>query len=197
MNTPKVNLGQSVFQDTYMVTGSVFEPYRKLRTIELQIKDLKDSLKTAEFNLRKSDVKLKNLDPKNELDAIEIEEIEYSKEGSKDLIYDSLERLLNYENLKKELIDSVDEEYWNAGFEAAEEKHWIGYYSKKMAIEMITTGHIGQGTLEQIAVLPNKMITLILTDASENRGILTGKFKEADDLFTKRIEEQNKLADNR
>jgi len=197
MNTPKVNLGQSVFQDTYMVTGAVFEPYRRLRTIELQIRDLKDSLKTAEFNLRKSNIKLKNLNSKDELEAIEIEEIEYSREGSKELISDSIERLRNYENLKKELIDSVDEEYWNAGFEAAEEKHWISYYAKKMSIEMITTGHIGQGTLDQISVLPDKMITLILTDASENRGILTGKFKEADDLFIKRIEEQNKLVDNR
>lgn len=161
-NEPRVNLGQSEFQDSFMVAGAEDSPYRKLRKLELHINELTCSIKVNSFKKRKTIIELKKLNKDDEIEAIEIEEIEFALSTSYHVTKDAELRLANFEMLKKKLIDSVPSKYWDLGYENAEFSHWVNFFSKKVALEKLVTGTVSIATLEQILVLPNEMVSKIM-----------------------------------
>lgn len=167
MKEPRVNIGQSEFQDTFMVVADEITPFRKLRKIELHIKELRDALKHNEFNMRKNLVKINHLKDEiltnnDELKKIELEELEYGMEGYKQLKNDAERRLINFEKMKQQLIEETPESYWKQGFENAETEYWIEYFSRRIALEVIGQGRIGTGTIDQVMCLPEKMAIQIM-----------------------------------
>jgi hypothetical protein len=165
----RVNLGQSEFQDTFFVVSPELTPYRQLRKIELQIRELKDSLKKADFEKRKTIVKMSRLDPEDPLEAIEIEEYEYALESQKSLVEDAESRLMNFELIKAQLIEGTPEDYWDQGYEASEGEYWVNYYSRRMALEKMAHGRVLPDTMEKIMTLPNELVkqAFIISDQNE------------------------------
>lgn len=163
MKEPRVNIGQSEFQDTFMVVADEPTPFRKLRKLELHIKELEDAIQHNEFAIRKARVKMKRLKSSiDELDRIEYEEIEYGMKGHQQLKNDAKRRLANFKEIKRQLLEDTPEEYWEQGFENAEGEYWIEYFSRRAALEIMGQGRIHTATLEQIMRFPDEIAARIM-----------------------------------
>jgi hypothetical protein len=152
MNQP--NLGQSRFQDTFFVAGAQLTPFRQLRQIELELRSIDDAIHQAHINERKLNLKLKKLNPEVEEDLIEIDDIAYQRKQQHQLLQDALGRKINFEELKKLLLASVKQEYWDAGYEAAEAEHWPAYFAKQIGMSMAMGLPPPQNIVEQVLLLP-------------------------------------------
>lgn len=171
MQEPKVNLGQSRFQDTYFVAQAQYTPYRQLRQIELELRQIEDSLKKADFTKRRMELRIKKLDPADPDQAIDIEEAQWDLSQHQSLLEDTLSRKENFESLKRELLAGVPEEYWAIGYEAAELEHWVQVISQEMAIMRIT-GHVNIQTMKQLTMLPMEAQQQVLALSSRQATIL-------------------------
>jgi len=166
-NTPRVNIGQSEFQDTFMVIGDEATPYRKLRKLELQIRELVDAIKMNEFNVRKTKIKIKNIKSElstlhDELKEIELEELEYGLLSVEQLIGDAQSRLANFREIRRQILENTPNSYWERGFENAEVEYWISYFSRRAALEIMGQGRISTGTLDQITKMPDEISVQIM-----------------------------------
>lgn len=175
MSEPKVNLGQSLFQDTWFVANQQLTPYRQLRQIELEIKSIRDSIARNEFSLRRDNIEYVRLvdkhnaaeDPlEKELIKIDMDERNYNINSNKQLIDDAMMRLANFESMKKQLLEVVPKEYWEAGFEQAESDYWKMYLAKQISLSQIT-GIPNSNILEQMMMLPEQYVGEILQIAQQ------------------------------
>ena len=167
MREPNVNIGQSEFQDKFMVIANELTPYHKLRKLKLQIKKLEDAIIHNQFNVRKTEVKIKRLKQRlstsrDELDEIKIEELEYNLKGYIQLKDDDEHRLANFNEIKRQVLEETPEEYWDQGFENAEAEYWVEYFSCRAALEIVGTGAISTRTLGQIVRFPDSIVNEIM-----------------------------------
>lgn len=156
-NLPKTNLGQSTFQDTWFVAGAQLTPFRALRQLQLQINEIESSLKKADINKRRTLLKISKLNPDVPEEALDIEELSFDLEGQAQLIADASNRLANFQSLIPTIIGLADQEYWDAGFESAEQNHWVTYFAKQLSISKMT-GIPDKQLVEQMMLLPDSMI---------------------------------------
>ena len=154
---PKVNLGQSQFQDAMFVVGAQLTPFRKLRQCELEIRSLEDAVKQHEFSVRKNKVKISRLDLSDELNQIEKEELEWGMMRAMELLSDAQARLDQFRVMKSQIIDSMPLEYWATGYEQSELEYWPQYFGRKMALEVAATGQPSIQTAEQMMLLPDEL----------------------------------------
>ena len=172
-----VKLGQSLFQDTFFVANSQLTPYRKLRQLELEIHELDNAIKKANFNLRRQDIKKREYErdlklpeaalpgyKSKELLQIDLEELELEIEQSKRLLQDAEDRRANFIKMKEQLIAEVPQEYWDQGFENAELENWTKQFAKQLAVSIIA-GVPNTPLIEQLATLPADMTKQILLEA--------------------------------
>lgn len=157
MQIPKVNYGQSQFQDSFFVAGAQLTGFRKLRQILLEIRSIEDALKNFEFEERRNVYKLKGLYKSRENDEIEIDAINYAMSRSVELREDAELRLDQFLIMREQVIMDYPQDYWDAGYESAEIEHWPMYYGKKMALEIAATGQCSISTAEQINLLPPEL----------------------------------------
>lgn len=153
---PKVNLGQSQFQDTFFVAGAQLTPYRQLRQIELQVREIEGSLKRADINRRRMELKIAKLDPTDQEQALDIEEFQYDLEQQLQLIDDAKARLANFDLMRRQLMERTPKEYWDQGFEQAEVEYHQLYLGKQLAMAKMT-GIQDKNVIEQIMLLPSEM----------------------------------------
>lgn len=149
-----INLSQSLFQDTFFVAGAQLTPYRRLRQIELELRAINDLLKKSEFSERRSNLKMSKLDKNIPEESIELEELEWERESTQQLIVDCKLRKANFEELKDQLIKSVPKEYWDAGFENAELEYWTTYVSKQISMAKAIGVAPSQNIIEMWLQLP-------------------------------------------
>ncbi len=174
---PQVNLGQSQFQDTFFVAGAQLTPFRQLRQIELQVKELENSLKKADINKRRTKLRIAGLNPVDPLEALDIEELEYDLGQQEQLITDAKVRLANFLLMREQLLERTPKEYWDQGFEQAEVEYWTFRLAKQLAIAK-TTGVPDTHLIEQMMLLPMEMQNNIVQLTNEaNPALLTGETK--------------------
>jgi hypothetical protein len=170
-----VKLGQSLFQDTFFVANSQLTPYRKLRQLELELNELDTSIKKANFNLRRQDIKKREYErilrkpqaevsENKELIQIDLEELELGIEQTKRLLEDAEHRRDNFLEIRNQLLSSVPQEYWDQGFENAELENWTKHFAKQLSISMVT-GVPNVSLIEQMASLPVEMTKQIMLEA--------------------------------
>ena len=166
MTDPKVNLGQSLFQDTWFVANQQLTPYRQLRQIELEIKSITDSIARTDFSLRRDNIEYARLVDKwnaesdvldKELIKIDMDERNYNINSNKQLIEDANNRLVNFLSMKKQLLEVVPKEYWDTGFENAESDYWKMYLAKQISLSQIT-GIPNSNVIEQLMMLPEPFV---------------------------------------
>lgn len=148
-----MNLGQSTFQDTYFVAGAQQCPYRRLRQIELELRSVEDGLKRASINLRRMALKLQKLNPDIPEEALDIEEAQWDLQQQEQLLRDAESRKANFLRLKDECLASAPQEYWDAGFEAAELEHWTLYLTKQLTTAQVL-GMPDKNAMEQLLLMP-------------------------------------------
>ena len=148
-----VNLGQSLFQDTFFVAQAQLTPFRQLRQIELELNSLNDSLKRAEFGRKRLELKIAGLDASDASQAIDIEEALWDMEQQQRMISDAESRRDNFVRLREELLLGVPAQYWEQGYEQAECDHWILYLTKELSISKML-GVPNRQAMEQLMLLP-------------------------------------------
>lgn len=161
-----VKLGQSLFQDTFFVTNSQLTPYRQLRQLELELNELSNSIKRAEIQLKRLAIKKRDLCPDDELEALEIEELEIDMSISARLLEDARDRRDNFLLMREQLLNSVPQEYWDQGFENAEQEHWVKHFAKQLSISILT-GIPNTSLIEQMSSLPADMNKAIMIEAKQ------------------------------
>ena len=169
-----MNLGQSLFQDTYFVAGAQLTPYRQLRQIELELRSIEDALVRSSLAARRLRLKISKLDPAIPEDALDIEEAEWDLAQQVQLQRDAEARRQNFMHLKSTLLKNTPNEYWDAGYEAAEEQHWLMHFSKQLALENLTPGTASKHTIEQVMLLPQNLQQQIAASAKEQFLLLSG-----------------------
>ena len=158
-----VKLGQSLFQDTFFVANSQLTPYRKLRQLELEMNELDNAIKKANINLKRLAIKKRDLNPDDELESLEIEEIEIDVINTHRLLEDAEHRRDNFLKLREQLLESVPAQYWDQGFENAEFEHWTKHFAKQLQISILT-GVPNPQLIEQISSLPEQMVKNIMLE---------------------------------
>lgn len=158
-----IKLGQSLFQDTFFVANSQLTPYRKLRQLELELNELNTTIKKADIQKRRHDILKQQLDPKNPLHALDLEELQLDEEQNDRLIADAVHRRDNFLKLQEQLIQSVPQEYWDQGFENAEFEHWTKHFAKQLQISILA-GTPNAQLIEQISNLPEDMVKNIMLE---------------------------------
>lgn len=172
-----VKLGQSLFQDTFFVANSQLTPFRKLRQIELELNQLESSIFKTELNLKRQNIKMKELNlklskPQSELNEnkelleIDKEELYFDMQNTWRLLQDAKDRVENFTLLKKQLIESVPQEYWDQGFEQAEFDNWTKHFAKQLQISILT-GVPNPHLIEQISQLPEQMVKQIMISGKD------------------------------
>ena len=170
--TPHVNLGQSLFQDTHFVMGAQTTPFRKLRQLELEIRSLESTIRHNTFELRRNLIKISKLDLSDELQLIDHEEFQFKVNEQQNLISDVEARLQNFLTMKNELLKATPKEYWDAGFEASENEHWIQYITKQLTTSQLL-GIPDRHAMEQLMLMPqDSQDKIMLNVASSTNGYM-------------------------
>ena len=110
---PETNLGQSTFQDTFFVACAQETPYRRLRQLDLEIRELESSLFSQHCGDRRNAIRKVRIEKemaettdelrKEEL-QIDLDELAWEINRSNNLIQDAIRRLENFKNMRSELI---------------------------------------------------------------------------------------------
>lgn len=103
----------------------------------LEIQSLYDSLKSASFDYRKNEIRVKRLkESGDEIDAIDAEQIEYGMEQTKMIAYGAvreLEHLLN-------IYNSFPVKYSREQIEIAQPEYWSRRLTRQINLDMIGNG---------------------------------------------------------
>lgn len=168
-----VKLGQSLFQDTFFVANEPLTPYRKLRQLELELNELDTAIKKTNIQLKRLAIHIRDLNPEDELEALDIEEKQITVEQTKRLLEDAIHRRDNFLLLRQQLLDAVPKEYWDQGFEQAEFEHWTKHFAKQLQISILT-GVPNPALIERISSLPEDMIKQVMIEgkAEANKFLL-------------------------
>lgn len=175
MNDPQVKLGQSAFQDTFFVACAQETPYRRLRQLELEIRELKNALVLHSLTERRDDIKQKRLaaevataDSLRKLEIeVDLEEISWKMANCVNVMRDAQERLANFEQMRAQLLDAVPQSYWDMGFEVAEQQYWEIRISKQLAYSRII-GLPDKSALDQLMLMPPESRATILRSVQQN-----------------------------
>ncbi len=148
-----MNLGQSTFQDTFFVAGAQLTPFRQLRQIDLELRSIEDGLKRSSIAKRRTALKLAKLNPEIPEEALDIEEAEWDLKQQEQLIADAESRRANFLALRETCLASAPQEYWDAGFEAAELEHWTLFITKALTTAQVL-GMPDKNAMEQLLLMP-------------------------------------------
>lgn len=173
----------SDFQSRYFVVNSQVTDYRRVRQALLEVetriaakKQIVRDSKRSEINL-----KIKERDLQNETRELERELILLDIDQNKyDLsVYDKKLRVVEEEldqfaGLVMEIVGSVEDlESYTQHNEKLEQEYWIHRMSKQAAVDMVTTGRIGAGNLDSIAMMSAEDQAMTIGSALVNSKKLT------------------------
>jgi hypothetical protein len=150
-----MNLGQSTFQDTFFVAGAQLTPWRQLRQIELELRSVEDGIKRASIGQRRTALKLAKLNPEVPEEALDLEEAQWDMAQQEQLLKDAESRKANFLHLKERCLASAPQEYWDDGFEAAEQTHWVLWLTKQLTTAQVL-GMPDKNAMEQLLLMPEE-----------------------------------------
>ena len=153
----------SDFQSRYFVVNSQVTDYRRVRQALLEIETrvaakkqiIRDSKKT-EINLKikQRDLSAETRDLEKELILLEIDQLNYDFSVYAKKIRVVEEELEEFSKLVMEIVSSVEDlESYKHHNDELEREYWIHRMAKQAAVDMVTTGRIGAGNLDSIAMM--------------------------------------------
>lgn len=83
-------------------------------------------------------------------------------------------RLDNYAALREKILACRPQEYWDAGFEAAEGEYWVNTLARKVALENMLNGRPAIETMGAVLSLPADLQPKVMLEArSQLSGLKT------------------------
>lgn len=153
----------SDFQSRYFVVNSQVTDYRKVRQALLEIetriaarKQIDRDNKKTEINLKikQRDLQFETRELEKELVLVDIDQLEYDLSVYKSKVRVVDEEIEEFSKLVLEIVSSVEElETYKQHNEELEREYWIHRMAKQAGVDMVTTGRIGAGNLDSIAMM--------------------------------------------
>lgn len=183
----------SDFQSRYFVVNSQVTDYRRVRQALLEIETRIAAKKQIVRDSKRSEVKLKikereltnqTDDLEKELILLDIDQLEYDIS-----VYKKRQRVVDEEldefvKLVIELVPSLAElETYKEHNEELEREYWIYRMAKQASVDLVTTGRIGGGNLDSIAMMKPKDQAITIGSALLNSKNLTAGITKIEDAI--------------
>lgn len=191
----------SDFQSRYFVVNSQVTDYRRVRQALLEIETriaaekqiLRDSKRTEiEKQIKLRDLELETRALEREIILLDIDQLEYDLSVYEKKIRVVREELDEFAKLVMEIVPTVTElETYKDHNEELEREYWIHRMGKQATVDMVTTGRIGAGNLDSIAMMSPEDQALTIGTALLNSKKLTSgiqKIEEAIDTKANLLE---------
>ena len=191
----------SDFQSRYFVVNSQVTDYRRVRQALLEIETriaaekqiLRDSKRTEiEKQIKLRDLELETRALEREIILLDIDQLEYDLSVYEKKIRVVREELDEFAKLVMEIVPTVAElETYRDHNEELEREYWIHRMGKQATVDMVTTGRIGAGNLDSIAMMSPEDQALTIGTALLNSKKLTSgiqKIEEAIDTKANLLE---------
>jgi len=173
----------SDFQSRYFVVNSQVTDYRRVRQALLEIETriaakkqiIRDS-KRSEIQLRikERDLTFETQDLEKELILLDIDQLQYDISVYEKKLRIVEEELNEFAKLVLEIVPSLVElEKYTHHNEELEREYWIYRMAKQASVDMVTTGRIGAGNLDSIAMMAPEDQALTIGSALLNSKKLT------------------------
>jgi hypothetical protein len=182
----------SDFQSRYFVVNSQVTDYRRVRQALLEIETRIAAKKQIVRDSKRSEVKLKIKerelvnqvdDLEKELILLDIDQLQYDISVYAKKLRVVEEEINEFVKLVLELVPSVaDLETYKEHNEELEREYWIYRMAKQASVDMVTTGRIGAGNLDSIAMMAPQDQAITIGSALVNSKNLTAginKIEEA------------------
>lgn len=174
--------GMSDFQSRYFVVNSHVTDYKRVKQAFLEIETRIGAKKQMERNIKKclAELRIKQRDLDNEKDElyrelilIDIDQLEYDKSVYEKKLKVCQEELDIFCNIVKEIVpDAETLKSFTKNDEDQEKIYWITRMAKQAALDLFSTGRIGQGNLDSIAMMSLEDQHQTITTALKYNGIL-------------------------
>ena len=165
----------------FVINGNVTD-FKQLRQVLVEIESRNHERKKIKYDLRRKEIQIAKLEAKLEVEddpfereLIDLDIAEYKLDCGKFRVnirqYDSeLQPFLDYINNNFDTIQEVEEaaEY----DEETERKYWIARMGKQAAIDIYTTGRIGVGNMDSIAMMREEDQIYAVNIALQYSGLL-------------------------
>ena len=191
----------SDFQSRYFVVNSQVTDYRRVRQALLEIETriaakkqiLRDTKRTEiEKQIKLRDLELETRALEREIILLDIDQLEYDLSVYEKKIRVVREELDEFAKLVMEIVPTVAElETYRDHNEELEREYWIHRMGKQATVDMVTTGRIGAGNLDSIAMMSPEDQALTIGTALLNSKKLTSgiqKIEEAIDTKANLLE---------
>ena len=173
----------SDFQSRYFVVNSQVTDYRRVRQALLEIETriaakkqiIRDS-KRSEIQLliKERDLTFETQDLEKELILLDIDQLQYDISVYEKKLRIVEEELNEFAKLVLEIVPSLVElEKYTHHNEELEREYWIYRMAKQASVDMVTTGRIGAGNLDSIAMMAPEDQALTIGSALLNSKKLT------------------------
>jgi hypothetical protein len=153
----------SDFQSRYFVVNSQVTDYRRVRQALLEIETRIAAKKQIIRDSKRSEVKLKikerelvaeQGDLEKELILLDMDQLQYDISVYAKKLRVVEEELEEFAKLVMEIVPTVEDlETYKEHNEELEREYWIYRMAKQASVDMVTTGRIGAGNLDSIAMM--------------------------------------------
>lgn len=174
----------SDFQSRYFVVNSQVTDYRRVRQALLEIETriaakkqiIRDSKRSeVQLRIKERDLTLEIQDLEKELILLDIDQLQYDISVYAKKLRIVEEELDEFAKLVLEIVPSLTElEKYTKHNEELEREYWIYRMAKQASVDMVTTGRIGAGNLDSIAMMAPEDQALTIGSALLNSKKLTG-----------------------
>ena len=187
----------SDFQSRYFVVNSQVTDYRRVRQALLEIETriaarkqiIRDSKRTEiNIKIKERELSQETRELERELILLDIDQLNYDLSVYTKRLRVAEEELDEFAKLVMEIVPSVEElQTYTQHNEELEREYWIYRMAKQASVDMVTTGRIGAGNLDSIAMMSPKDQALTIGSALLNSKKLTAginRIEEAIDTNT-------------
>jgi hypothetical protein len=179
------NWSMSDFQSRYFVVNSQVTNYRRVRQALLEIETRISAKKQIIRNMGRSKIEIKikerdliaeDKDLEKELILLDIDQLEYDISVYEKKLRVVEEEIDEFSKLVMEIVPNIDElEKYKVHNEELEREYWINRMGKQACVDMVTTGRIGAGNLDSIAMMsPEDQISTIGSALINSKKLTSG-----------------------
>ena len=191
----------SDFQSRYFVVNSQVTDYRRVRQALLEIETriaakkqiIRDSKRSeVQMQIKQRDLAAETRDLEKELILLDIDQLQYDISVYEKKLRVVEEELDEFSKLVLEIVPTTAElESYTQHNEELEREYWVYRMAKQASVDMVTTGRIGAGNLDSIAMMSPEDQALTIGSALLNSKKLTSginRIEEAIDTNTNLLE---------
>lgn len=187
----------SDFQSRYFVVNSQVTDYRRVRQALLEIETriaakkqiIRDSKRTeVNLKIKERDLAAETRDLERELILLDIDQYQYDISVYAKKLRIVEEELEEFAKLVMEIVPNTEElQTYAEHNEELEREYWIYRMAKQASVDMVTTGRIGAGNLDSIAMMAPQDQALAIGSALVNSKKLTAGINKIEEAVNNNV----------